>query len=857
VSGPSATGHRARLSAAGALLRTYPVTVVALGALLVAAVASGSLAAGPSGALLRSIGAGTGQPLWTALTAGLWCANLQSYTAAVLGILALLAPAERRLGSLPAGAALVAGQAAGTFAGLMIIHVVAGTGAAWGRELAGMVVVGPFPGLLAVAGLHTAWMPALWRRRVRLSLSISLLALILYSGTTGDVLRLSGWLLGLTAGTLLHRPRERLAAPHPSRREERALVALVVAVTALGPLVAALSRTPDGPWAVVSHLFVSGRPHPGLLRAVCGPSGDPADCGVLRARAHLTGRGPALLSVLPVVLQLALAEGLRRGRRAAWVAAVGFSAVLTVVGGLVVATVLSSPADALPMLDARPESLPAVSVVAPLVAPLAVLLLLLFTRTRFGVRAAPGSARRWLVAAAAGLAGVTAVYVCLGSLVSREFAGGPSTAQLLADLPVRMLPPGYLGEVLAPLVPRHAGARVLADWAGVAAWTILLVTAVRLVRPTAPAGDAVRARSIVEQHGDGPLSFMTTWVGNRYWFSADGSSVVAYRVIGGVALTTGDPVGPRESRGEAVDGFTRWCEEHGWVPCWYSVSDEFAETLSGTGAHRLQVAAETWLPLGDLSFTGRRWQDVRTALNRAAREGVRAEWVVWSEASTAMRAQVAELSEEWLATKGLPEMGFTLGGLDELADDAVRCLVAVDKNGRVQALTSWLPAYQEGRPVGWTLDVMRRSRGARPGVVEFLIATAALSFQAEGSAWISLSGAPLALPPGTADGGRLTRLLELAGRTMEPVYGFRSLLAFKAKFQPHYRPLWLIYPGTADLPRIARAVSNAYLPHVSPGQALRLVRAVLSGRRKRAHRPGQGSVPSPGPAPEPAGTAWR
>ena len=36
---------------------------------------------------------------------------------------------------------------------------------------------------------------------------------------------------------------------------------------------------------------------------------------------------------------------------------------------------------------------------------------------------------------------------------------------------------------------------------------------------------------------------MTTWTGNRYWFTADGARVVAYRVIGGVALTTGDPVG--------------------------------------------------------------------------------------------------------------------------------------------------------------------------------------------------------------------------------------------------------------------------------------------------------------------------
>jgi lysylphosphatidylglycerol synthetase-like protein (DUF2156 family) len=130
--------------------------------------------------------------------------------------------------------------------------------------------------------------------------------------------------------------------------------------------------------------------------------------------------------------------------------------------------------------------------------------------------------------------------------------------------------------------------------------------------------------------------------------------------------------------------------------------------------------------------------------------------------------------------------------------------------------------------------------------VEFLIATAALTFQDEGAEWVSLSGAPLALPPGAGDGGGLTRLLELAGQTMEPVYGFRSLLAFKAKFQPRYRPLWLVYPGTGDLPRIAQAVSRAYLPHLSPVQAARLAGALVRGHRRtdRPHRP----APVPRPA---------
>ena len=247
--------------------------------------------------------------------------------------------------------------------------------------------------MLAVAGLATARTTALWRRRLRLSVSITLAALLLYSGTTGDVVRLSGWVVGLAAGLFLGPVDGTAGRLHVTRRETRALVALVVAATALGPLLAAVSRTPDGPWAVVSHLFVSGPPQHAQLRAVCGRFGDPADCQILQARAQLTGEGPALLSILPVVLQLVFAEGLRRGRRAAWVGAVAFTALLTLVGGFVVDTLLRTPSDSLPLLAARPGTLPAVSVLAPLLSPLTVLVILLLTRRRFGVRAAPGAAR--------------------------------------------------------------------------------------------------------------------------------------------------------------------------------------------------------------------------------------------------------------------------------------------------------------------------------------------------------------------------------------------------------------------------------------------------------------------------------
>jgi lysylphosphatidylglycerol synthetase-like protein (DUF2156 family) len=817
-----------------------PVTVLVLALLATAGVVTASLGDGPSPRLLAAAGAGVGRPASALLVSALWCSGWVAYLAAAVLAVGVLPAAERRLGSTRTAVALVAGQVLGSGAGVLVVRALAALGDRWAAELAGAAVVGPFPGLLAVAALVSGRVGALWRRRVRVGLGTILVALLLYSGTTGDVLRLTGWCTGLAVAAVGRRPE--WASVHPSRRESRALVALVLAVTALGPVVAAVSRTPDGPWAVLSHLFVSTRPPHDVLRAVCGPAGDPADCRALQARAQLTGRGPALLSVLPVLLQLVLAEGLRRGRRAAWAAASLFCAVMTVVGGAVVVAVLRTPAEALPMLATRPDSLPAVSVVAPFAVPAALLVLLWVTRRRFAVRAAPGAGRRWALAATGGLVAVGAAYVALGTALAGQFAQRPSPGVLLLDLLQRVLPPGWLGEVLPPLQPLHAGARELAGWAGVAVWTVLLVTALWVVRPAVPPGDAARARALVDRHGDGALSFMTTWAGNRYWSTPDGRAVVAHRVLGGVAVTTGDPVGEPDARAAAVGGFTAWCEEQGWIPCWYSVTSAVPEALAGRGFRRVQVAAETWLPLGSLAFTGRRWQDVRTAVNRARREGLEAQWTTWSAAPLALREQVVRLSEDWLAGKGLPEMGFTLGGLDELADDAVRCLLAVDAAGTVHGLTSWLPAHRDGVPVGWTLDVMRRARDAAPGVVDFLLATAATTFQDEGAEWVSLSGAPLALPPGAADRTPLTRLLELAGRTMEPVYGFRSLLAFKAKFQPRLRPLWLVYPDAADLPRIARAIGTAYLPDLSPGQAVRLAAALVRRGRHRGR-------PRPAPAP--------
>ncbi|MFL6140364.1 MAG: bifunctional lysylphosphatidylglycerol flippase/synthetase MprF [Labedaea sp.] len=343
----------------------------------------------------------------------------------------------------------------------------------------------------------------------------------------------------------------------------------------------------------------------------------------------------------------------------------------------------------------------------------------------------------------------------------------------------------------------------------VAVLTGLPVGRAFLRRPAEDAGHAPdRARTLLARYGGGSLSWMTTWPGTRYLLAEDG--YLAYRRHAGVAITVGDPVGTPSWKARAMAEFAEHCERSGLIPCGFSVGSATVETVRPLGWRHLQVAEDTLVDLTGLAFRGKRWQDVRTARNRAEKEGVEHRMIALADAPPAILAQLREVSAGWLAAKRMPELGFTLGGLAEAMDPGVRVSLALSSDGVVHGFTSWLPIPDAaGRPRGYTLDMMRRRPDAFRPVVDFLIASALLTFQAEGATVVSLSGAPLVRS--ATCGHPLQRAIDGLGTLLEPCYGFRSLHAYKSKFHPRRAGLHLTYRRAADLPRISVALLRAYL----------------------------------------------
>lgn len=446
-------------------------------------------------------------------------------------------------------------------------------------------------------------------------------------------------------------------------------------------------------------------------------------------------------------------------------------------------------------------------------------------RDDFRARPDTPTLRDALRTVALGLVGL-ALYSLAGMAILRErFRPVPTWGQLLREGAARLI---------LSSTDELGGANFRARWfldSISIVWVALLALAVvAVLRPVLrPSPEAPRDRadaaSLFLAGGAQSIAAMTLWPGNTVLINGWRDAYVAYRVIGGVALALGDPVGARDGGQRAIEEFLDLCAARGWTPCFYAVTGRQLPALQALGFRQLQIAEDTIIDLAGMEFKGKAWQDVRTALNRAEKEGLRFELTTWAALDPARREQLAAISDAWAGEKGLPEMGFTLGTLAEAADPGVRLGLAIDAAGVVQGFTSWLPVAEDGRVVGWTIDLMRRRPDGFRSVMEYLIAQGALALRAAGAERISLSAAPLArIPREGQEATRLQRALDFLAERLEPYYGFRSLLAFKQKFKPRYEPLYLAFPGTGDLPRCTLAILRAYLPGLGLAEVADLVR---------------------------------
>ncbi|MEO6941981.1 MAG: DUF2156 domain-containing protein [Terrimesophilobacter sp.] len=746
----------------------------------------------------------------------------------LVSVVLFIGAAERIMGWWRTLLAFVVTTVVGTIVGTGLQAVGVLAGEVWAVQVHGVTTIDPFTPIAGTMMTASAFAGPLWRRRIRV-IGFSVLSMFaLYSGQPADLFRLLSAVAGLVLGILLAPGTPELTWRRSSHSETRGLLAALLAITALGPVITIFSPAKFGPLHSLGLLFRDVLPHATTVARHCRLDLKTNTCLRDFALARLDGPGPVLLSLLPLVVLLLAAIGILQSKRFAAYLAISVNLLLAVLAAFYYGFI---PVSGLPyavLSTPRPLESTITLLVSTLV-PLAVAVILMVGLRHLTVRSSKRVVLRYLIVVVSTFIVLSAAYVGIGWANRGQFRPAVTLWDLFSDSPERFIPIGFLGVERIEFVPTGVLTRLVYQWVGPVFWIVVILGALVVLGSIfhrEEADERSRVRKLLERAGGGSLSFMTTWAGNRWWFAPDGSAAIAYRVVGAVAFTVSDPLGAPDARESAVRGFATYCDDNGWTAVFYSVHEDLRPIFDAMGWSTMVVGEETVLRPANWTMRGSKWQDIRSAINRAERLGIRAEWTTYSRLPLHMTTQIEEISEEWVAEQGLPELGFTLGGLAELHDPAVALMLAVGPDDRIEAITSWMPSYRDGRIVGWTLDFMRRRPESMNGIMEFLIASTVIRTQSRDVDFVSLSAVPLARSS-QSDSAGTSRLLDFIATTLEPLYGFRSLLQFKSKFQPEFHTLLMAYADPLALPTIGTALARAYLPSMSVPQALRFMRTLV------------------------------
>ncbi|AYN41729.1 DUF2156 domain-containing protein [Streptomyces dangxiongensis] len=321
--------------------------------------------------------------------------------------------------------------------------------------------------------------------------------------------------------------------------------------------------------------------------------------------------------------------------------------------------------------------------------------------------------------------------------------------------------------------------------------------------------DEKRLRALLERHGDrDSLGYFALRREKSVVWSPTGKAAVAYRVVGGVSLASGDPIGDPEAWPGAIVPWLAQARTHGWIPAVMGAGEEAGTVYARHGLDALELGDEAIVEVDEFTLEGRAMRTVRQAYNRVRRAGYRVRIRRHEDIPADEMACLVERADDW--RDGATERGFSmaLGRLADPEDGRCVMLECTDAQGRLRALLSFVP----WGPHGLSLDLMRRDRDSDNGLMEFMVIELLRRAREIGITQVSLNFAMFrsVFERGARLGaGPVLRLWRSLLSFFSRWWQIESLYRANAKYRPIWEPRFLLFEKSADLPRIGLASARA------------------------------------------------
>jgi lysylphosphatidylglycerol synthetase-like protein (DUF2156 family) len=320
-------------------------------------------------------------------------------------------------------------------------------------------------------------------------------------------------------------------------------------------------------------------------------------------------------------------------------------------------------------------------------------------------------------------------------------------------------------------------------------------------QPAGTAEEILQAQNLLQKYSRSSEDFFKVWPADkRYFWSAQRSGFIVFKVVGSTVFSLADPVARIAPQRQALlREFVAHCRSNGWSVCFLVVPDTSHDLYKQAGLDLVRVGASAVVPVETFVTKTARDKWWRWQRNKGLELGYQYELAV-PPYSLLLLQELRQISDEWRHRDNRREWSFAMGYFDEFYLQQCRLHILRDAGGRAIAFVNELPVFNNLPQT--TIDLVRFRPDAKHAMPYLLLHVLEQLHKEQRYDLFDLGFVPLAQVDNAA-----ARLAKILGSKRFSATGLEQ---FKNKFDPAWQTNLVAYDGDlGDLALVALRLEKA------------------------------------------------
>ncbi len=334
-------------------------------------------------------------------------------------------------------------------------------------------------------------------------------------------------------------------------------------------------------------------------------------------------------------------------------------------------------------------------------------------------------------------------------------------------------------------------------------WVFLILKPL-IRKKTVPVEESkLLAKQLVLNYGKGSLDYFKTYYDKLFWFNAEKTGFISYKITGNYAIVLENPVAKdNETLEKIIIDFEVYCKINGLRTVYYRIPKSSLEMYIKLQKKSLLIGMEAVVNLASFTIEGSEKKAIRNAVNKLSKAGFIFK-VNEPPQKESFLQQLKSVSSEWLLDMEREEMVFSQGlfSVNELKEQTI---FTIESNeGKIVGFVNMIPNFIACEA---NFDLMRKTTDAPNGTMDFLFVKMFEHLKLKEYLSCNLGMVPLS----GIDNPKniLEQAMKTAYEKMKIFSQYKNLYNFKEKYDPTWSETYLVFNESFDLTLIPSALKK-------------------------------------------------